>query len=141
MMKNLLAKTLLSAIAMLALAAAVQADHHEEAEAMVPLVVKIHADWCGTCVKLNPTMAELGEELGATARLVVLDVTDKDAVAKSAAEAKALGISAFFDAYKSKTGTVAVLRPGTEEPVAVYKGELSTEPYLAAVEKARQGEV
>lgn len=141
MMKNLLAKTLLSAIAMLALAAAVQADHHEEAEATVPLVVKIHADWCGTCVKLNPIMAELGEELGTTARLVVLDVTDKDAVAKSSAEAKALGISAFFDAYKSKTGTVAVLRPGTEEPVAVYKGELSKEPYLAAVEKALQGEV
>jgi hypothetical protein len=71
----------------------------------------------------------------------VLDVTDKDALAKSSAEAEALGITGFFDAYKSQTGTVAVLRPGAAEPVAVYKGETATAPYLAAVEKAQQGEV
>lgn len=128
-------------LAALVLAGSAGADHHEEAATAVPLVVKIHADWCGTCVKLNSTMAQLGEELGAKAQIVVLDVTDKDALAKSAAEAKALGISSFFDAYKSKTGTVGVLRPGDPEPVAVYKGETAIEPYVAAVAKARQGEV
>jgi thiol-disulfide isomerase/thioredoxin len=139
-MKASISTGLLGALA-LVVAAAAGADHHEEKAATVPLVVKIHADWCGTCVKLNPTMAQLQEELGASARIVVLDVTDKDALAKSSTEADSLGIAGFFDAYKSKTGTVAVLRPGVSEPVAVYKGETAIAPYVAAVAKAQQGEV
>jgi thiol-disulfide isomerase/thioredoxin len=139
-MKIPMLRVLLGAFAGLALATSASADHHEEKAAALPLVVKIHADWCGTCVKLNPTMAQLEEQLGGEARVVVLDVTDKDALEKSSARADALGIRAFFDEYKSKTGTVGVLRPGDPTPVAVYKGETEVAPYLAAVEKAKQGE-
>lgn len=139
-MKISILSVLLGALG-LVLAVSAGADHHEENAAAVPLVVKIHADWCGTCVQLNPTMAQLEEELGSNARIVVLDVTDRETLAKASAEADALGITAFFDAYKSKTGTVGVLRPGVADPVAVYKGETAVAPYLAAVEKAQQGEV
>ncbi len=48
----------LAAVALLALgASAARADHHEEVAK--PMVVKIHADWCGTCTKLNTTWEAL----------------------------------------------------------------------------------
>lgn len=104
-------------------------------QAAKPMIVKIHADWCGTCVRLNSTMAALEEEVGDDAVIVVLDVTDRNAVTASAAEADRLGIDAFFDAYKAKTGTVGVLT-ANGETVVVLKGEFGTEKYLAAVKRA-----
>lgn len=109
----------------------------EETAATTPLVVKIHADWCGTCTKLNPVMTQLEERVGPDARVVVLDVTDKAAVEASRAKADSLGISAFFDAYKGKTGTVGVLT-AAGEPVDVFKGELSVDAYVAALAKAAE---
>ena len=53
------------------------------------------------------------------AERVVLDVTDRETVAASSAEAKRLGLDAFFSQYKSSTGTIAVLDPETREPVEV----------------------
>ena len=53
----------------------------------------------------------------------MFDVTDRGAIERSRAEAQRLGLEAFFDAHKSKTGTVAVLNGATREPVSVMKGE------------------
>ena len=105
--------------------------------ATTPMVVKIHADWCGTCTRLEPTFEALEQEVGSGARIVVLDVTDKEAVARSAAEAERLGIQGFFDSYKGKTGTVGVLT-ADGKPVSVMKGELDVSKYVAALEKARE---
>lgn len=105
-------------------------------EADKPMIVKIHADWCGTCTKLNATMAELESRVGGEATIVVLDVSDRDAVARSSAEADRLGIRAFFDEYKGKTGTVGVLT-ASGEPVSVMKGELDTEKYVVALAQAQ----
>jgi len=63
-----------------------------------PFVVKIHADWCGTCTRMNPTFEALREQESGDARIVVLDVTDKQSLAASTAEADRLGIRSFFDA-------------------------------------------
>lgn len=102
-----------------------------------PMIVKIHADWCGTCTKLNTTFDELQTEVGEEAQLVILDVTDKDAVARSTAEADRLGIREFFDRYKGKTGTVGVIA-ADGEVVVVLKGEFDPAPYVTALEKARE---
>ena len=104
-----------------------------------PFVVKIHADWCGTCVRLDPTIEALRESLGSRARIVVFDVTDKGTLARATTEADRLRLRAFFDQYKSKTGTVGVLHGATREPVSVFKGELDTAKYEAAVARAASG--
>jgi len=105
-------------------------------EAGKPMVVKIHADWCGICQHLTATFEALERELGGEARLVVLDVTDREATARSRAEAERLGIGAFFDRYKGQMGTVGVL-DASGSPVEVLTGEIRTERYLSAVAKAK----
>ena len=102
-----------------------------------PFVVKIHADWCGTCTRLTPVLDALESSVGDGARFVVLDVTDKQALARSQAEAKRLGIVAFFDRYKSTTGTVGILDGTSREPVSVMKGELDVTVYEEALVEAR----
>jgi len=121
-----------AAFVITALSLAVPAGSAETAESEA-VFVKIHADWCGTCQRLNPTWTELQSEFGDRADFVVLDVTDKDAVAKSRAEAERRGIVVFFDSYKSKTGTVAILDAGSGEPRAIFKGELAVDKYRAAL--------
>ncbi len=104
-----------------------------------PLVVKIHADWCGTCVKLTSVWEELQAGYGDSARFVVLDVTDRSATVASAIEAERLGISEFFDANKGRTGTIGILDPATGKAVEIFKGETDAEVYenpLAALLKA-----
>ncbi len=104
-----------------------------------PLVVKIHADWCGTCVKLTSVWEELQAGYGDSARFVVLDVTDRGAATASAIEAERLGIREFFDANKSRTGTIGILDPATGKAVEIFKGETDAEVYenpLAALLKA-----
>lgn len=138
-MKNVYANGLLVALVAIGFAVApALAGHHEKSEMKdeKPMVVKIHADWCGTCTKLETTFEELEKRIGGEARIVVLDVTDKDAVAESAAEADRLGIRDFFDSYKSKTGTVGVI-DANGKTVSVMKGEMDASKYVAAVEKAK----
>ena len=94
-----------------------------------PLVVKIHADWCGTCTKLESTWKQLQARYGESAEFVVLDVTDRDATLVAGVNADRLGIREFFDANKGKTGTIAILDPKTGEAYAVLKGELDPAAY------------
>ena len=129
----------ISVIAATAVAALLLAVSHATAEEAVdkPLIVKIDASWCGTCTKLKPTMTELEERVGDDARIVILDVSDRAAVEASAAEADRLGIRKFFDSYKGKTGTVAVIA-SNGKIVQVYNGELDTDKYLAALAVAKK---
>lgn len=73
-----------------------------------PTVAIIRADWCGACQKLEPTMTKLMEEYGDRLNFVVLDVSNDERTAASAATARKLGLGKFFDANKKKTSTVAV---------------------------------
>jgi len=101
-----------------------------------PMVVKIHADWCGICQHLSATFEALERELGTEARIVVLDVTDHEATERSRAAAETLGIAAFVDRYKGQTGTVGVL-DASGRAVEILTGETRTEPYVSAVAKAK----
>ena len=106
-------------------------------DASRPFVVKIHADWCGTCRRLEGPLESLQDREGGNARYVVLDVTDPEAVAASLAEAERLGIRAFFERYQGGTGTVGVLHGATREPVSVLIGETDVAVYSEALRKAR----
>jgi len=99
-------------------------------------VVKIHADWCGSCKATESVWERVQNELGDRATVVKLDVSDRVEYEKATAEARRLGIEDFFQEYRSKTGVVAVLDCQTREPVAVLIGERDFEKYLQAVKKA-----
>ena len=102
-----------------------------------PMIVKIHADWCGTCTKLDATFEELQVKVGSDTEIVVLDVTDRDAVDASRARAEELGIVAFFNEYKGRTGTVGVF-DASGTTIVVMKGEMDPEKYVEALKKARE---
>ena len=85
-------------------------------------VIKIHADWCGTCKILEPKLAEVEKELSQEpVRFIILDVTDETNTEQSQDIAAELGIKeVFFRDNKSiqKAGTVAIFDPETKEIIA-----------------------
>jgi len=105
-------------------------------DASRPFIVKIHADWCGTCNMLNGTFEALDEKFGDRVRIVILDVTDREALERSVAEVERLGIGPFFDRFKRWTGTVGVLDGADRSIVSVIQGDLRTSVYEEAVAKA-----
>lgn len=106
---------------------------HSEAR---PIMIKVHADWCGTCIRLAPTWKRIELELSDRVTLVVFDVTDRARLAKASQKAELLGLREFFDAHKSKTGTVALLAPGGKRTLRVFNGETDFASYEAAIQRA-----
>ncbi len=106
-----------------------------------PRLVKVHADWCGTCAALAPTWEQLVSELGDRVEPHVFDVTDRASLRETRLQAEALGLTDFLDAYRGKTGTIALIGPDGRI-VRTFKGELELAPYRAALEefeRAREG--
>ena len=101
-----------------------------------PIVVKIHADWCGSCRASKATWKRVEKELAAQATVIEFDVSDRTAYAESLANAENMGVEEFFQEYRSQTGTVAVLACETRKPVVILKGERDFDKYRLAVEKA-----
>ncbi len=103
-------------------------------EAKLPLVVKIHADWCPKCQAIAGTWSRVESEIGGkTARVVVLDVTDQETLAAARAKAKELGIDGFFEQNRAKTGTVVIYKPGATSPAKVLVAEKDFAKYQRAV--------
>jgi thiol-disulfide isomerase/thioredoxin len=75
-----------------------------------PVVVIIRADWCPYCKELEPKMAKLMEEFGEKLNFVTLDITTRETAEKAKATAKAAGLSAFFEANKTKASMVAIIK-------------------------------
>ncbi len=116
-----------------------QAARAGESEAVCtakPFVVKIHADWCATCRKVDAVWTRLGTEMAEQVNIVELDVSDRVAFEESKATADRLGLGSFFSEYRSRTGTIAVLDCKSREPVAIMSGEVDLSKYLDAISKA-----
>jgi thiol-disulfide isomerase/thioredoxin len=98
--------------------------------------VKIHADWCGSCKALKSVWQRIETDLGDQAIIVTLDVSDRVAYMESQATAERLGIGEFFQEYRSRTGTIAILDCRTHEPVVIMSAERDFEKYREAVAQA-----
>jgi thiol-disulfide isomerase/thioredoxin len=131
-----LIRAALAALFTIAVAGSGGAESAPAPDSAQPYIVKVHADWCGTCSALEPTWQKIEAEYRGKARLVVFDVTNKKAVDKSRAEAEMLGLTGVFDRYKGKTGTIAVL-DAQRNPIAVMKGELDFTRYKEAIAQAQ----
>ena len=101
-----------------------------------PYVVKIHADWCGTCKKLARVWEGIVSSLEEQATIVTFDVTDRAAYEHSRDEAERLGIGEFFAEYRKRTGAVAILDCKTREPVEILIGEPDVARYREALSRA-----
>ena len=124
-------------VTVIASASAVLADNDGSGRCQSgPYVVKIYAEWCGTCEAIAPTWEQLGAEVGDGATLVTLDVTDRAAAEASRAKAEELGITDFFLEYRRQTGTVAVIDCETLEPVSILRAERNLSKYREAIAKA-----
>lgn len=99
-----------------------------------PTVAIIKADWCSACQKVEPIMMGLMKEYDGKVNFVMLDVTNDDTTAQAAAKAKSLGLTAFFEANKKTTSTVAVFT-GKKQ---IYKTAMNynRSDYVAAFDKA-----
>ncbi len=97
-MKNLKIMLFCGALILSAFAfnATAQDKTNNEKMAEKPLVVLVRADWCGICKALEPKIDELMQSYADKFDFVVLNITDKEAIAKSAETAKTLGLSDFF---------------------------------------------
>ncbi len=100
-----------------------------------PTVVMIKATWCGACQKVDPIMRQLRSDYGGKLHFVVFDVSDEAAEARSAAKAKSLGLSSFFQANKKKTSTVAIFDKAKKK-VFTTNHNYDREAYVAAFDKA-----
>ena len=100
-----------------------------------PTVAIIRADWCSACQKLEPTMMELKSQYGDRIDFVILDVTDDQKTAQSAATARKLGLGNFFEANKQKTSTVVVLSP-SRKIVFQTMHNYDREAYIKAFDEA-----
>lgn len=75
-----------------------------------PVVAIIAADWCPYCKRIDPVVNKVKSSYSEKLNFVVFDVTNAETTALAEAKAEKLGMSDFFNEYKGKTSTVAVLK-------------------------------
>ena len=97
-------------------------------------VVKVHADWCGSCKALAPVLEEVRETLTAESVLFLeLDVTDEARTAQARLLAVALGIEDHLKA-NNKTGLVLLIDPSDKALLETLTRENSAEEMVGKIE-------
>jgi thiol-disulfide isomerase/thioredoxin len=101
-----------------------------------PVVVDIYASWCPACKNIAPTVSQLKQQYAGKVNFVVLDVSDKSSIAKAEATAKKLGLSKFFAANKTQTGSLTVVDPATGKILAQHRNNSNKSAYTTVLDSA-----
>lgn len=98
-----------------------------------PVVAIIAAEWCPYCKRIDPVVKDVMSSYSEKMNFVVFDVTNEKTTATAKEIAKKLGLTDFFNEYKGKTSTVAVLKDNK----VVYKTSNNgkKEDYVKAFDK------
>lgn len=101
-----------------------------------PVVVDIYASWCPACKNIAPTVSQLKQQYAGKVNFVVLDVSDKSSSAKAEATAKKLGLSKFFAANKTQTGSLTIVDPATGKILAQHRNNPNKSAYTSVLDSA-----
>jgi thiol-disulfide isomerase/thioredoxin len=99
-----------------------------------PVVVDIYATWCSGCKNIAPTLSDLKTRYQDKATFVVFDVSDKKTTMESAAMAKKLGLTGFFNANKSATSTVAIIDPANGKILKKFVNNANASEYATVLD-------
>lgn len=101
-----------------------------------PVVVDIYASWCPACKNIAPTVSKIKQQYGNKITFVTLDVSDKASAAKAEAKAKQLGLSKFFAANKTQTGSLTIVDPATGNILAQERNNAELTAYSSVLDSA-----
>lgn len=96
-------------------------DTNPDAKYPNVVMVAFHADWCGTCQKIGPTVMEMAMQVGMMGKF---DFTDDKTKAESEKKAMELGLC---HAWKTETGTGFVIVFNKNRPDEYRKLKGSTD--------------
>ncbi|WP_434686604.1 TlpA family protein disulfide reductase [Pseudanabaena minima] len=99
-----------------------------------PVVVDIYASWCPACKNIAPTLSQLKRDYAGKVHFVVLDVSDRSSTARSEAIAKELGLSAFFAANKTQTGSLTIVDPSTGKVLSQHRNNANKGTYTKVLD-------
>jgi thiol-disulfide isomerase/thioredoxin len=101
-----------------------------------PVVVDIYASWCPACQNIAPTLSQLKRDYAGKVHFVVLDVSDRSSTARSEAIAKELGLSNFFAANKTQTGSLTIVDPSTGKVLSQHRNNANKATYTKVLDAA-----
>jgi len=101
-----------------------------------PVVVDIYASWCPACNNIAPTISQLKQQYAGKVHFVVLDVSDRSTTAKSEAIARELGLSNFFAANKTQTGSLTIVEPATGKILSQQRNNANKSTYTKVLDAA-----
>lgn len=101
-----------------------------------PVVVDIYASWCPACQNIAPTLSQLKQQYAGKVHFVVLDVSDRSSTARSEAIAKELGLSAFFAANKTQTGSLTIVDPSSGKILSQHRNNANKSTYTKVLDAA-----
>ena len=99
-------------------------------------MVDIYASWCPACQNIAPTLSQLKQQYAGKVHFVVLDVSDRSSTARSEAIAKELGLSAFFAANKTQTGSLTIVDPSTGKVLSQHRNNANKATYTKVLDVA-----
>jgi thiol-disulfide isomerase/thioredoxin len=100
-----------------------------------PLVVRVHADWCGECQTSLPDFLAFTKSYRGKINVVDIDVTDGKTAAIARARAERFGFGAYYELTKAAPLTVAFINPNSNTLYAALRGNV-TLSQLVSAEKA-----
>jgi thiol-disulfide isomerase/thioredoxin len=101
-----------------------------------PVVVDIYASWCAACKNIAPTVSQIKQQYAGKINFITLDVSSKGSSTKAEATAKQLGLSKFFAANKTQTGTLLIVDPATGNILTQHKNNPDLSAYLTVLDSA-----
>jgi thiol-disulfide isomerase/thioredoxin len=101
-----------------------------------PVVVDIYASWCPACKNIAPTVSQIKQQYAGKINFITLDVSSKSSSSKAEATAKKLGLSKFFAANKTQTGSLLIIDPATGNILTQQKNNPDLSAYSTVLDSA-----